>query len=53
MVSRQREWQKRKLKEGLCIRCGAGSGGKKHCDSCRARVNVEQKKRLDRIKAGG
>jgi hypothetical protein len=45
-VSRQREWQRAKVKAGLCMLCGRQR--KKHayrCDKCQKRHNKRQRER--------
>ena len=47
-MSRQREWQKRKLASGLCLTCGAPRGEDwRLCDFCR-----EKRRAADRLKKG-
>lgn len=48
-MTRQAEWQKRKLAEGLCSRCGKRPLGMKSgfCDPCGLRVRI-----LDRTRRG-
>lgn len=47
MVSRQREWQKRKASEGKCVVCGKQRNLYAcYCDECQSRAIENQRKRM-------
>ena len=47
-MSRQREWQKRKLASGLCLTCGAPRGEDRlQCDPC-----LEKRRADERLRKG-
>lgn len=53
-MSKQRDWQKKKLASGLCPQCGEPLGRSKHlCDKCLEKAtNAETRRRKRANKAG-
>lgn len=40
VISRQRQWQLDRMKEGKCISCGGKSDGKARCPACRKKASA-------------